>query len=137
MFLCQSKPDFAQTCENKHSHDWSLAAYSYPELMEMPSFIAQQRQDFSPKSYPKADPSTLQGEQLRAYKAVHNYLNYTDNSKQPLRMVVCGTAGTGKSYLIHCITILLGDHLCVAAPTGVAAFNVHGHTLHSLLCLPT
>ena len=25
----------------------------------------------------------------------------------------------------------------VAAPTGVAAFNVDGHTLHSLLSLPT
>ena len=25
----------------------------------------------------------------------------------------------------------------MAAPTGVAAFNIGGHTLHSLLCLPT
>ena len=27
--------------------------------------------------------------------------------------------------------------MCVAAPTGVAAFNIEGHTLHSLLSLPT
>ena len=56
--------------------------------------------------------------------------------KQPLRMIVSGTAGTGKSYLIQCLKLLLGSHLCVAAPTGVAAFNVNSYTLHSLLGLP-
>ena len=55
----------------------------------------------------------------------------------PLRMIVSCTAGTGKSYLIHCLRLLLQDKVCVVAPTGVAAFNVDGHTLHSLLCLPT
>ena len=48
-----------------------------------------------------------------------------------------GTAGTGKSYLIHCLRLLLKDKVHVLAPTGVAAFNVDGNTLHSLLCLPT
>ena len=52
-------------------------------------------------------------------------------------MIVSGTAGTGKSYLIHCLRLLLQCQLVVAAPTGVAAFNIDGHTLHSLLSLPT
>ena len=52
-------------------------------------------------------------------------------------MIVSGTAGTGKMYLIHCIRLLLRDSVRVAAPTGVAAFNIDGHTLHSLLSLPT
>ena len=51
--------------------------------------------------------------------------------------ILTGTAGTGKSYLINCLRLLLGERLRVAAPTGVAAFNVSGHTLHSLLSLPT
>ena len=51
-------------------------------------------------------------------------------------MMVSGTAGTGKSYLIQCIKQLLQDHLVVAAPTGVAAFNVNGYTIHSLLSIP-
>ena len=46
-----------------------------------------------------------------------------------------GTGGTRKSYLIHCLRLLLNSRVCVAAPTGVAAFNIKGHTLHSLLGL--
>jgi len=42
--------------------------------------------------------------------------------------------GTGKSYLIQCIRLLLGDSLKVSAPT---SFIIEGATLHSLLCLPT
>jgi hypothetical protein len=52
-------------------------------------------------------------------------------------MIVSGTAGTGKSYLIHCLRLLLQHQLVVAAPTRVAAFNINGQTLHSLLSLPT
>ena len=52
-------------------------------------------------------------------------------------MIVSGTAGTGKSYLIHCLRLILQCQLVVAAPTGVAAFNIDGYTLHSLLSLPT
>ena len=59
----------------------------------------------------------------------------SDNSS-PLCMIVSGTAGTGKSYLIHCLRLLLQDKVCVVAPTGVAAFNSDGNTLHSL-SLPT
>ena len=44
---------------------------------------------------------------------------------------------TGKSFLIHCLEALLLDWLRVMAPRGVAAFNVGGFTLHSLLHLPT
>ena len=52
-------------------------------------------------------------------------------------MVVCGTAGTGKSYLINCLKLLLQDKLRVCAPTGVASYNIEGSTLHSLFNLPT
>ena len=55
----------------------------------------------------------------------------------PLHMIISGTAGTGKSYLIHCLRLLLHDKVRVVVPTGVAAFNVDGNTLHSLLYLPT
>ena len=101
-------------------------------------FVAQQRQQYesSELTTKSADPGLLQGRQLEAYTIVRDHLEAHSSSSQPLRMVVSGTAGTGKSYLIQCLKLLLRDHLLVAAPTGVAAFNVDGYTLHSLLSLP-
>ena len=51
-------------------------------------------------------------------------------------MIVSGTTGTGKSYLINCIRLFVQENGVVTAPTGVAAFNIDGYTLHSLLSLP-
>ena len=52
-------------------------------------------------------------------------------------MIVSDTAGTGKSFIINCLKLLLGDKLRVCAPTGVASYHIAGSTLHSLLSLPT
>ena len=102
---------------------------------EAPSFILQQRQAAGQHVFTtSADPQNLQGKQLQVYTTVLQH--YQAVNPPPLCMMVSGTAGTGKSYLVHCLR-LLQHQLHVAAPTGVAAFNVHGHTLHSLLSLPT
>ena len=47
-----------------------------------------------------------------------------------------GTAGTRKSYLIHCLRLLLDSRVHLTASNGIAAFNIEGQTLHSLLSLP-
>jgi len=58
-----------------------------------------------------------------------------------------GTAGTGKSYLIQAIRCRLLEiarnnrpnvksPILVLALTGVAAFNIHGATIHSALFIP-
>lgn len=47
-----------------------------------------------------------------------------------------GTAGTGKSYLIKALQQSLTTSLLTTATTGVAAFNINGQTIHSLLKLP-
>ncbi len=73
--------------------------------------------------------------QLATYNIVRDHLEGNDTT--PLHMIVSGTAGTGKSYLIHCLRLLLQHKVRVVAPIGVAAFNVDGHTLHSLFSLPT
>ena len=61
----------------------------------------------------------------------------------PLRMFVSGVGGTGKSFLIETVKLLVrhlwpsDDLTCaVAAPTGLAAFNVGGITIHRLFQLP-
>jgi ATP-dependent DNA helicase PIF1 len=47
-----------------------------------------------------------------------------------------GNAGTGKSTLIRFLRNALKKHLVVVAPTGVAALNVDGVTIHSFFRLP-
>ena len=55
---------------------------------------------------------------------------------EPVRAIFSGTAGTGKSHLIHALRSHLGDRCKVVAPTGVAAFNVSGTTANHLFHLP-
>ncbi|XP_057873917.2 uncharacterized protein LOC131079892 [Cryptomeria japonica] len=61
----------------------------------------------------------------------------------PLRMIIQGTAGTDKSYLIQCIrkelnlsTIQEHNPLLVLAPTGVSAYNIQATTIHTTLRIP-
>ena len=54
----------------------------------------------------------------------------------PLHMLVCGTAGTGKSYLIRAIAHTLGNTCLLTATTGKASFNICGRTVHSASKLP-
>ena len=54
----------------------------------------------------------------------------------PPVVFVTGSAGTGKSTLIDVLRDELDKNLVVVAPTGVAALNVQGQTIHSLFQLP-
>ena len=136
MLVCQRSTELQPNTDSGQEVDWTEAARAYPNLEEAPSFISQQRQPAAPHTFTTtADPQQLQGKQLLAYTIVSQHLE--SEASPPLRMIVSGTAGIGKSYLIHCLRLLLQDCVCVAAPTGVAAFNVDGHTLHSLLNVPT
>ncbi|MFT4052799.1 MAG: AAA family ATPase, partial [Microbacterium sp.] len=49
---------------------------------------------------------------------------------------VTGRAGTGKSTLLQHLAWNTGKQVAVCAPTGVAALNVEGQTIHSLFRLP-
>ncbi len=136
MLVCQRNADLEPNSDSQEDVDWACAAHAYPNLEEMPTFISRQRESASQHSFTTtADPGKLEGKQLQAYTFVRDHMDA--ESPPPLRMIVSGTAGTGKSYLIHCLRLLLQDRVRVAAPTGVAAFNIEGHTLHALLRLPT
>jgi ATP-dependent DNA helicase PIF1 len=51
-------------------------------------------------------------------------------------LFVTGRAGTGKSTLLKCLKGLLNDDMVVVAPTGLAAINVGGQTIHSFFGFP-
>ena len=61
---------------------------------------------------------------------------------KPLRMFISGVGGTVKSFLIEAIKCLVDDIWhpksgeIMVAPTGIAAFNVGGLTIHRLFQLP-
>ena len=122
--------------ETQQSTDWTAAAQLYPYLEEMPHFVTRAKANAQLQvAASTADPERLQGKQRLIYDVVSSHVPAED--PEPLRMIVSGTAGTGKSFLIHCLKTLFSDRLRVMAPTGVAAFNVGGFTMHSLLHLPT
>jgi len=136
MLICQQTADLQPDNSSQEDFDWTAAAQSYPNLEEVPTFITRNRQHTAPRTFTtSASPNNLQGCQLEVYTTVKDHFE-SDNSA-PLRLIVTGTAGTGKSYLIQCIRLLLGNTVKVAAPTGVASFIIEGTTLHSLLYLPT
>jgi len=55
---------------------------------------------------------------------------------EPLRMILHGEGGTGKSRVLECLTTLCKawlkpQALALLAPTGIAAVNIGGRTVHS------
>uniref|UniRef100_A0A1X7T4W5 ATP-dependent DNA helicase n=1 Tax=Amphimedon queenslandica TaxID=400682 RepID=A0A1X7T4W5_AMPQE len=133
MLICQRsrKPEPVNT--TKEEHDWAEAARSCPDINNAP--ISLLKEDNTPTPFTtSATPDNLQGRQLYVYTTVKQHSE--SNSQEPLHIIINGTAGTGKSYLIKCLRLLLGGSVRVAAPTGVASFIIEVRTLHSLLHLP-
>ncbi len=65
------------------------------------------------------------------FLAAHDYLREGKG-----HLFVTGRAGTGKSTLLKCLRDLMEDKMVVVAPTGLAAVNVGGQTIHSFFGLP-
>lgn len=60
-----------------------------------------------------------------------NFLNYTDRN-----VFLTGKAGTGKTTFLHKLKRNSLKRMVVVAPTGVAAINAKGVTIHSFFQLP-
>ena len=67
---------------------------------------------------------------LEEYKQVEKMIQ----DKVPL-IFVTGGAGTGKSTFIHHLSTKYNGRLLKSAPTGIAAINISGKTIHSLFRL--
>jgi ATP-dependent exoDNAse (exonuclease V) alpha subunit len=64
-------------------------------------------------------------------KIISRFINSTNRS-----IFLTGRAGTGKTTFLRNITHQTHKNVIVAAPTGIAAINAGGVTLHSLFQLP-
>ena len=98
--------------------------------------------------------SKLNSDQLRIFNNVNDHLTHQKchedgtcscTNCSPLCMFISGVGGTGKSFLIHTIRATVNDlwkdnkesvRCALAAPTGLAAFNIDGVTVHRLFQLP-
>ena len=113
-------------------HNWVEAAAEHQHLVRAArSFLVEAKQEMENQRrlLPVVDHNQLNAEQRRVYEDITEH--FRSVSHQPLRALVLGTAGTGKSFLIHCMKQVLGDQCAVLAPTGVAALNINGQTIHS------
>jgi len=60
-----------------------------------------------------------------------NFVNYTNRN-----VFLTGKAGTGKTTFLHRLSLESYKRMAVVAPTGVAAINARGVTIHSFFQLP-
>lgn len=65
------------------------------------------------------------------YRAAIDYLRDDQG-----HLFVTGRAGTGKSTLLRALRDLITDEMAVLAPTGLAAVNAGGQTIHSFFGIP-
>jgi len=70
-------------------------------------------------------------ESNKAAKTALKFINSTNN-----HIFLTGKAGTGKTTFLREIENLTHKNIVIAAPTGIAAINAGGVTLHSLFQLP-
>jgi ATP-dependent exoDNAse (exonuclease V) alpha subunit len=73
-------------------------------------------------------------EQVRLSIEQQNLFDYIEQSEN--NIFVTGRAGTGKSTLLSFLVENTQKNVAVCAPTGVAALNVGGVTIHSLFGFP-
>lgn len=113
MVLCQLHQDLSSISHHSNAVDWSEYSRTMPPdtIRESAKWIKTTKaasNDLGSMPIPRApvNISTLNTEQSIAYTIVQQHcynLSTNQQSSTPLRMIVCGTAGTGKSYLINAI----------------------------------
>lgn len=83
---------------------------------------------------PNPIPKKTEVEEININQEKLNLFNKIESSDK--HFFVTGKAGTGKSLLLQYIKKHSSKKIVIAAPTGVAAINVGGQTIHSLFCIP-
>ncbi len=80
------------------------------------------------------EPSSPHIQPLVLSKDFRSVLDTLENSK--LNIFVTGKAGTGKSTLLNIFRRTTAKNVVFLAPTGIAALNIQGQTIHSFFSIP-
>ena len=114
-------------------YDWNSTCIVLPECKDPKTWLEEIIKEDEERETKTVGLELPQVSPFSLYKFVENRPDY-----HPLRLVVSGTAGTGKSYVIKCLQRLVlqvfgtNDAIEVITPTGSAA-----STVHSFLGIPT
>jgi DNA replication protein DnaC len=138
MLLCRTNQDCGETSNRMSDNeavDWFETVRAVPRdlLRESPGWIYSQRKEAEEHGQQfreddqqcVIDPETLNEKQRLAYNII---TSRNGDNAEPVYMVVCGTAGTGKTYLISATKQVLAAQCVVTATTGIAAFSINGQT---------
>ena len=141
------KAEITKNKENKEQDNMHIlgeAKHAMKDIQDMnqkmpDSLTLQQREEM------------FNADQKRVYDNIRNTLIHQKQHEEgqslsdykPFTMFVSGVGGTGKSFLIEAVKALVdslwtseGLKCAITAPTGLAAFNVGGVTIHRLFQLP-
>ncbi|CAB4412311.1 unnamed protein product [Rhizophagus irregularis] len=118
-----------------------LSSLSQQLTQNISSIIQMQMESLKllPHVFPETAMLELPQDQYRALNTIRMYMGENDGIKWPY-FFITGSAGTGKSYIIHMIVNILKQrrsNYLLLAPTGVAAQNIDGKTIHSELRIVT
>ena len=127
-------------CKLNLTHRWPNSWLGVP-FDRLLSWLSSTK-DASTLPPPPLPPFTLDllsVKQRLAYDIVAKH-SFGGLQEDHLLMIVLGTAGTGKSFLINAIRHMFTlhsqpDRVRITALTGIAATNICGSTIHSLLSL--
>lgn len=130
-------------------HDWMANTHAFADMN--PDWLKTQRDTCGDNidSYgaQPCNPSSLTERQRAVFDLFANHFEAIGAGNAPPQILLNldGPAGTGKSYLIEtlsshlafrCQHLGIKDPVVRTGPTGVAAYNIRGKTLHQLLSLP-
>jgi len=128
--------------------NWNQPSFNYPETAltwsaELPEVAETHSTGLN---VPDVNINYLNDDQLFVFNIVmKTLLDYTQNPDNftPLRIIIGGTAGCGKSFLIRCLVKAIRLYfnsrksVQVLCPTGNSAHVIDGATVHSFLKIPT
>jgi hypothetical protein len=131
-------------------YDWSSSNHAYSSNLgqDFIEHLNNSETESFGLDIPNVCISSLNKEQMFAFKLImtklHEYQNCESTDMlEPLRLIIAGTAGCGKSHLIKCLVKAIrrfynfNKSVQVLCPTGNSANLINGATIHRFLKIPT